>query len=154
MIVISLSKEAAVNKLLKGEHSFQICTKDMIQISVTQSQNTAFRLFFIYDFLNSDLNVVSCKFTQLIKALLNHNMRWYLFTYFKVTDILTCFEIRMSSSGVINQSVHWQTCSTFFNMIVCKIKGKVVPVLNKLSTKLCRYRGEQMYRSTFSWPQH
>lgn len=75
MIVISLSKEAAVNKLLKGEHSFQICTKDMIQISVTQSQNTAFRLFFIYDFLNSDLNVVSCKFTQLIKALLNHNMR-------------------------------------------------------------------------------
>jgi hypothetical protein len=75
MIVISLSKETAVNKLLKGEHNFHICKKDMIQISVTQSQNRAFRIFFIHDFFSLGLNLVSCKFKQFIKASSNHSMR-------------------------------------------------------------------------------
>jgi hypothetical protein len=33
-------------------------------------------------------------------------------------------------------------------------KGKVVPVLNKLTTTQRRRTGEWMYRSTYSWPQH
>jgi hypothetical protein len=33
-------------------------------------------------------------------------------------------------------------------------KGKVVPVLNKLSTTPWRRMGEWMHGSTFSWPQH
>jgi hypothetical protein len=35
-----------------------------------------------------------------------------------------------------------------------QIKGKVVPVLNELSTTPSRRMGEWMCRSTFSWPRH
>jgi hypothetical protein len=34
------------------------------------------------------------------------------------------------------------------------VKGKVVPVLNEISTTPWRRLGEWMYRSTFSWPRH
>jgi hypothetical protein len=34
------------------------------------------------------------------------------------------------------------------------VKGKVVPVLNQLSTTPLRSVKEWMYRSTFSWPRH
>jgi hypothetical protein len=33
-------------------------------------------------------------------------------------------------------------------------KGKIVAVLNELSTTPRRRMGEWMYRSTFSWPRH
>jgi hypothetical protein len=35
-----------------------------------------------------------------------------------------------------------------------KVKGKVVPLLNYLSTTSWRCIGEWMYRSTYSWPRH
>jgi hypothetical protein len=35
----------------------------------------------------------------------------------------------------------------------CKVKGKVVLVLNQLSTTPWKLMGERMYRSTFSWPR-
>jgi hypothetical protein len=72
------------------------------------------------------------------------------FTYWSFV-LLLCLpkyshNFQVSDSDQFHSPLLWKTGHWLW--------GKVVPVLNYLSTTPWRRMGEWMYRSTFSWPEH
>jgi hypothetical protein len=88
----------------------------------------------------------------------------YLNTLLKASHIFNSFmwstslsEFLISDLLSIIQSLFVQACSFKIDDVIllwCESKGKVVAVLNWVSTTPWRCMGEWIYRSTYSWPQN
>jgi hypothetical protein len=98
--------------------------------------------------------IICCKFCPIplhkVLALRYHSVK---------LKSLHAFFMQFSSKASFATSKCKWSCPCLKELNVCKEfrnwgEGKVVPVLNQLSTTPWRRVGEWMYRSTFSWLQH